>query len=95
MAESKIQKAYVVGTTSAPSDTLASGGGKTFTADATKTGYKPIGIIGYKTGVTAGTATVYVAALYIDGNSAKAFIRNASDGNITLAPEFYVLYEKA
>lgn len=62
--------------------------------DATKSGYKPIGVVGIS---KSGGASVYVvpSTFEIDGNNFKTFLRNTTNSSATVNLIIFILYQKA
>lgn len=95
MANSTIPRQYIVGsvTTSAIS-VAANGVTNTQSVSASKSGYTPIGVVGYtKSGSSSGY--VFLATMYIEGTNIMYLLRNTFSSAAAVTTTFYVLYEKA
>lgn len=95
MANSTIPRQYIVGsvTTSAIS-VAANGATTTLSVSASKSGYTPIGVVGYtKAGSSSGY--VFLSSMYLDGTNIIYLLRNTFSSAATVTTTFYVLYEKA
>ena len=87
-------KDMVVSTVSKSGYTVGANGYVEITIDVTKSGYKPIGVVGIdKWG--GGSVSIVISTYYINGNNFKAYLRNvgntSADANLTV----HILYQKA
>ena len=96
MASSKIQKQYIVDSVTSPEVTVETTKTATITADASKTGYKPIGIVGISKAIVGTGVTSYITltAFYVNGDNVTATWHNDSAVDRKITVTFRVLYEK-
>lgn len=81
-----------VDTVSSESVSISSGGYQTVSISATKTGFTPIGIIGYEiTGSNSQNIEAY--RMYLNGTNAEARLKNVGPNTYTPSVTFYVLYK--
>lgn len=98
MATSTISKQYIVNEVETASVSVAKATGAVASVSATKTGYKPIGILGIrKTIVGSGTVTPILLSSYslTDSGNASAIFYNTSATDRTMKVTFTILYEKS
>lgn len=84
---------YIVEAKSSNSTTFAANGITTVSISAAKTGYTPIGIVGWY--VSAGSPSLVTANLRISSGNVSATVQNRSDSAITSTFNAYVLYKKS
>lgn len=97
MASSKIQKQYIVDSVTSSATTIEATKPAYITVDATKAGYKPIGIVGIsKTIVGTGVVNyITLTAFYVNGNNITTGWHNDSAVDRTIIVTCAVLYEKS
>ena len=79
--------------TSFVTQNIGAGANVTFECDATKSGYTPIGIVGYSGASNSGCS---VSDMYLDGNKAKLYVTNhTSSAKSNVSYRALVLYKKA
>ena len=84
-------KLITTGSVSKAGSAISGGSYGEVTVSATKTGYTPIGIIGYTiTGTNAQNIVPY--QMYLNGTTATAKLRNVGSNSYTPTVTFYVLY---
>lgn len=84
-------KLITTGTVEKTGSAISGGSYGEVTVSATKTGYTPIGIIGYKiTGTNVQNIVPY--QMYLNGTTAIAKLRNVGSNSYTPTVTFYVLY---
>lgn len=98
MATSTIPKQYIVDTVTAPAITVTKGGVGTVTVSASKTGYKPIGILAINKAIVGSGVTNYIVVsnYYISSSEeARATFYNAGEVDRKFTTIFTILYEKS
>lgn len=85
---------YIVATTTSGVQTISSG--LSVNLDISKTGYTPVGIVGFRktpAGSTSSTTAVLPSQFYLDGTTARFVFQSTSERTFTLT--VYVLYKSA
>lgn len=74
-------KALTVDSKSITISSVAVGNTDSGSVSAAKSGYTPIGIVGYTTGTDTGNSLFNVSRLYLDGSNIKYLVRNLHDSS--------------
>lgn len=97
MATSTIPKQYIVDTVTSSAATVEATKTATITANAAKTGYKPIGIVGISKNIVGAGVVSYISltAFYVNGNNITTGWHNDSAVDRKITVTCSVLYEKS
>lgn len=97
MASSNIQKQYIVEAVTSSAVTVEATKPVTITANAAKTGYKPIGIVGISKVIVGAGVVSYVTltGFYVNGDNVTTTWHNDSSVDRTITVTCAVLYEKS